>query len=145
MGLFSGEKKSVHQAVDCIIGSKAKFKGELTSQGSVCINGQVEGKINVTSELIIAPGSSVVGEVKGETVTVSGKVEGNIVATNVLEITQSGRVHGDLIGGKIIIDEGSSYSGRVKVDAGSLPPEDKIEEPVLMAEEIVPEPQTAML
>lgn len=107
-----------HGAFDTIIGGKARFKGELNSGGAVCVNGEFEGKLSAKGELLIAPGSKIIGDVSGGNVTVSGKVEGNITAAHALEITKTGRVHGDLIGGKIVIEEGSSYRGKVKVEAG---------------------------
>lgn len=149
MGFFSLEKKPVGEgAFETIIGEKARFKGELSSPGSVSISGGFEGKISVEGDLIIAPGSKIAGEVRGGTVVVSGRVDGNITALHTLEITRSGRVHGDLTGGKIVIEEGSSYRGKVKVETGreeELVEEEKeevkvikaIEEPVA---EIQPQP-----
>ena len=116
MGIFGAEKKPIIGGpVDSIIGEKAKFKGEIISSASISINGEFEGKVITESEVILAAGSKVVGDVQAGGVIVSGKVDGNIVASHTLEITKSGRVHGDLTGGKIIIEEGSSYSGRVRV------------------------------
>jgi len=116
MGMFSGENKQVvHGAVDSIIGSKAKFKGELISSGAVSVNGEFEGKISTKGEVIVSRGSKVLGDIEASSVIVSGKVNGNISASQQLEIAKTGRVHGDLIGGRITIEEGSSYRGRVKV------------------------------
>ena len=118
MGFFGIEKKEIMQeAVDTIIGAKAKFKGELISSGAVSVNGEFEGKLSAEGDVIIARGSKVVGEVQGGSVVVSGRIDGNIFASQSLEITKNGRVHGDLVGGKIIIEEGSSYCGKVKVEA----------------------------
>jgi cytoskeletal protein CcmA (bactofilin family) len=65
-------------------------------------------------------------------------VDGNITAVHTLEITRSGRVHGDLTGGKIVIEEGSSYRGKVKVETGreeELVEEEKEELKVIKAME----------
>lgn len=126
MGLFGIEmekKQNAEGAFDTIIGEKAKFKGELSSSGAVRVNGQFEGKLTASGELIIAPGSKITGDVRGGSVIVSGKVDGNITASHSLEITKSGRVHGDLAGGKIIIEEGSSYRGKVRVESSAGPSE----------------------
>ena len=120
MGLFGIElekKPMAEGAFETIIGSRAKFKGELVSAGAVSLNGEFEGKLTAEGDLIIAPGSKIVGDVKGGNVIVSGKVDGNITAVHTLEINKSGRVHGDLAGGKIIIEEGSSYRGKVRVES----------------------------
>ncbi len=118
MGMFSGEGKPHNPgAVDSLIGEKAKFKGEITTSGSISINGEFEGKLVSQGEVILGSNSKVSGTVQGGTVVVSGKVEGNIIAAQHLEITKSGKVNGDLTGGRIIIEDGASYRGRVKVQA----------------------------
>lgn len=131
MGIFSGENKPqvAHGPVDSIIGSKAKFKGELISSGAVSVNGEFEGKISTKGEVIVARGSKVLGDIEAGSVIVSGKVNGNITADHQLEIAKTGRVHGDLVGGRITIEEGSSYRGRVKVaGAKEEVEEDEVEE-----------------
>jgi len=118
MGIFSAEKKlGEAAAVDTIFGSKARFKGELVSAGSVNINGEFEGRIESKGEVIISRGSKIIGDVVAANITISGRVDGNILASQSLEITRSGRVNGDIAGGKIIIEEGSTYRGRVNVNA----------------------------
>ncbi|NQT30288.1 MAG: polymer-forming cytoskeletal protein [Candidatus Saganbacteria bacterium] len=129
MGIFGIEKKMLeHEAVDTIIGGKAKFKGELNSAGAVSVNGHFEGKLNAGGDVIISRGSKIAGDIKGKTVIVSGNVDGNISASHSLEITKNGRVHGDLIGGKIIIEEGSSYRGKVRVESSGGEEKDEQEE-----------------
>ncbi|MEA3493966.1 MAG: polymer-forming cytoskeletal protein [Candidatus Margulisiibacteriota bacterium] len=127
MGMFGGEKKSViHGAVDSVIGERAKFKGELVTPGAVSVNGGFEGKLSSEGEVIIGRGSKILGDVEGSHVVVSGKVNGNITALQSLEITKSGRVNGDLTGGRISIEEGSSYRGRVRVETGKSEIEEEI-------------------
>jgi cytoskeletal protein CcmA (bactofilin family) len=116
--MFSAENKPhAPGPVDTIIGEKAKFKGEVASSGSLSINGEFDGKLVSQGEVIIGLTSKVTGTVHAGSVVVSGKVEGNITATHSLEITKSGKVHGDLTGGRIVIEDGASYRGRVQVKA----------------------------
>ena len=132
MGIFNVEKKSLTQgAVDTIIGERATIKGEITTAGSLSINGQFEGKLVVDGEVIIAPAGKIVGDIRGGVVIVSGQVDGNIYATERVEVIKSGKVHGDLTGGKIIIEEGATYSGKVTVEGVGV----KVEE---LASESVP-------
>jgi len=129
MGMFKGENKTITQgAVGSVIGEKAKFKGELITEGAVSINGQFEGKLVSDGEIIIGRSSKVIGDVEGGNVVVSGKVSGNIVAVQSLEITKTGKVDGDLAGGRITIEEGSSYQGRVKVNAAEVDEEIVVED-----------------
>lgn len=109
------KRGAIQEGMDSLIGQKAKFRGELTTKGSINISGDFEGSIRAEGEVVISGGGKITGEVFGGNVVVSGLVQGDITASQVLEITRSGRVHGDLTGGRIIIEEGSSYQGKVKV------------------------------
>ena len=86
-------------------------------------------------EIIVGRNSKVTGGIDGGTVVVSGKVEGNISATQNLEITKSGRVHGDLSGGRIVIEEGASYRGKVSVQATEEETEEEEEETEIVEEQ----------
>ena len=138
MALFNKKEGSntkrgaIPEGMDSFIGQKARFKGELTTQGSININGEFEGTIRGEGEVVISRGGKIIGEVFGGNVVVSGFVQGNITAAQILEITRSGRVHGDLSGGRIIIEEGSSYHGKVKVNSAST--EVGMEESALISE-----------
>jgi len=120
MAMFSKDKRSpiLGGGLDSIIGENARLKGELISKGSINVAGEFEGTIKVDGEVIISPSGKVVGELHGLTVSVSGRVDGNIYAKETLEICKTGRVNGDMSGGRIIIEEGAAYHGRVKVESG---------------------------
>ncbi|PIS29021.1 hypothetical protein COT42_06435 [Candidatus Saganbacteria bacterium CG08_land_8_20_14_0_20_45_16] len=115
MSLFNLDKKLGDQGMDTIIGEKASLKGELFSSGTINLFGEFEGRVVTKGDVIVSQRSKVIGNIECANIIVSGRVDGNIAASHCLEITKSGRVHGDLKGGKIIIEEGSSYRGRVSV------------------------------
>jgi cytoskeletal protein CcmA (bactofilin family) len=120
MGMFSAAKRApiIGSGMDSVIGENARLKGELVSKGSVNLAGEFEGAVKADGEVIVATSGKVVGELHGATVSVSGRVDGNIYARETLEICKTGRVNGDMTGGRIVIEEGAAYHGRVKVEAG---------------------------
>jgi len=113
------------QGVGSVLSVDAKFRGELSTEGSISINGQFEGKLIAKEEVVISPSGHVIGEVFGRSVIISGKVDGHIHARENLELLKTGRVHGDISGGSIVLEEGSIYQGKVKVASA---PEEKGEE-----------------
>ncbi len=130
MAIFqSGKAKRpvLSEGIDSVIGKRARFKGEISSSGSINITGTFEGKLAADGEVIVSQGGKVEGEITGGQVSVSGEVDGNITAGETLEICKSGRVHGDLFGGKIVIEEGSSYQGKVRVHSAADNPPAAIE------------------
>jgi len=105
--------------ISSIIGEGTSFKGEISSAGSLQIAGEVIGCINVKGEVFIVGNGRVQGDINGGRVVVSGTVDGNIIAGKGLEILKNGKVNGEITCDKLIIEEGSSYQGKVNV-AGVL-------------------------
>ncbi len=119
MGMFTSTGSKMREGIGSVIGEKTKIKGEFITEGSVHVDGEFEGVLKAGREVVVASGAKVVGEVEGGTVIISGQVDGNIRAKETLEIAKTGKVNGDLSGARIVIEEGSTYHGRVNVEAGS--------------------------
>jgi cytoskeletal protein CcmA (bactofilin family) len=66
-----------------VIGSGLKIRGTVTADGTVEVNGQIEGDLQCTS-LIVSPNAQIVGTITAEQVVVDGKVEGPIQGGNVV-------------------------------------------------------------
>ena len=113
------------QGVGSVLSIDAKFRGELSTDGSISVNGQFEGKLIAKGEVVISPSGHVIGEVFARSVIISGKVDGHIHAKENIELLKTGRVHGDISGGSIVLEDGSFYQGKVKVASA---PEEKPEE-----------------
>ena len=58
-----------------VIGNGLKIVGDVTADGLVEVNGQVEGNLHCTS-LNVSPTAQIVGSVTAERVVVNGRVEG---------------------------------------------------------------------
>ena len=104
------------------------FKGDLTFEGTVRIDGRFEGNINSKDSLVIGENAVVDAEVHVGRVIISGRVSGNIAAQDAVEINSKAQVHGNikLSGNKLVIHEGAVFSGGCEM--GAL---DTLEEPPL--------------
>jgi cytoskeletal protein CcmA (bactofilin family) len=121
MGMFNNKGlASMREGIGSVIGENAKMKGEFTTSGSVNIDGEFEGSIKAGREVVVSPAGKVSGEIEGSSIIISGRVDGNLRAKETLEIAKTGKVNGDLTGAKIVIEEGSSYHGRVNVEASGV-------------------------
>ena len=105
-----------NEIVTTIIGKDTEFKGTMHSQGSIRIEGKLEGEINSQGEVYIGEESKVKANIFGKNVIIAGEVVGNIEAVNGLEICSSGRVYGNISGDRLVIEEGSVYKGKVNMD-----------------------------
>lgn len=104
------------------------FKGDLTFEGRVRIDGRFEGNINSKDSLEIGENAVVDAEIHVGKIIISGRVSGNISAAESVEINSKAQVHGNikLSGNKLVIHEGAVFSGGCEM--GSL---DTLEQPPL--------------
>lgn len=92
-----------------------KVTGEIESDGTITIEGRLEGVIRGSSQVVVAPGGGVVGDVSGREVVVSGRVEGDIAAVERIELKPGGVVQGDVSAPRIVVHEGGEVNGRFKM------------------------------
>jgi len=115
------------QEFPTIIGPDASFKGELTFEKGLRLQGKLEGKITTAGRLHIAREAKMAADVDAGAIIVEGDVRGNLTASDRIELKQTARYEGDLMTAKLVVDEGAVFSGHVTVgpDAvkgGSKPP-----------------------
>ncbi len=95
-----------------VIGQGTVVNGDINSESSIRIEGEVIGKINSKDTVIIHNNGKVKAEIRAQQVIISGEVQGNIYATERLEITASGKVIGDITAPRVSIAEGVVFEGK---------------------------------
>lgn len=98
-----------------VIGPDASFKGELTFEKGLRLQGRFEGKINTPGRLHIAREAKLQADVDGGAIIVEGDVKGNLVASDRIDLKASARYEGDLRSSKLTVEEGAVFSGQVTV------------------------------
>lgn len=111
----SGKKSPNGERVDTLIGKGTYVEGTISAEGTVRIDGKVQGGINITGNVIIGEEGAVKGNIKAENAYIAGIVEGNITATSQLHITHTAKLVGDISVKSIIIDEGAIFIGNSKI------------------------------
>src|SRR5262245_49944609 len=84
--------------------------GNVSSDGAVQVNGQIDGDLNCAS-ITVSPKALINGGVKARSVVVKGKVEGPIVGQEVLLKSQA-FVNGDIQDSTLLIQPGAPFEGR---------------------------------
>ncbi len=103
------------QEFPTILGPDASFKGELTFDKGMRLQGRFEGKINTPGRLHVAKEAKMVADVEAGSIIVEGEVEGNLSASDRVELKASTRYKGDLTAGKLVVEEGAAFVGHVSV------------------------------
>ena len=109
-----GEKRPVS-----ILGPTLKFKGDLTANEDLVIQGQVEGKINHSSNLTIGKQGKVKANVKAEHIAVEGTVEGDLEGRKAVIVKESANVTGNIVSPTVTLHEGSTFNGGIDMSAGA--------------------------
>jgi cytoskeletal protein CcmA (bactofilin family) len=103
------------------IGHSINIKGEVSSDESLRVDGQVRGQIHMRdAELTIGQSARVDADVRATRVLVLGTVRGNIAATSRVELGASSNVTGNVTAEIFVLVEGARFQGRVDMDRRTI-------------------------
>ncbi len=100
-----------------IIDQRMSIRGEIETDGTVRVEGKIEGTLHRAGTMIVTSHGGVVGDVEAGDVTVAGIVHGNVHATGRLEIEPGAEVHGSIRAQSMQLHEGATIHGQVSVGA----------------------------
>jgi cytoskeletal protein CcmA (bactofilin family) len=105
------------------VAAGSKIVGEITGSTALVVDGVVEGRVQLNSNLTVGTGGLVKGEVEARGVRIGGKVKGNIRGKEMIEILANGSVEGDVQSPRVVISDGAFFKGKVEmVDEGKASP-----------------------
>lgn len=119
MGLF-GARTPRQSSGYSVINDRLSIRGELDTDGTVRIDGRVEGPSHRAGTLIVGSGGYVVGDVEARDVVVAGMIQGNVHATGRIQIESGASVLGEIRANSMVLLEGATIHGQVSI--GTTPP-----------------------
>jgi cytoskeletal protein CcmA (bactofilin family) len=105
--------------VNSVIGPGAVFSGECSVDGTLRIDGEMEGTVKATKMVIIGRGGVVKGDIIVEATIVGGSVHGNISASQRVELQKGSSVEGDIRAAKLVVEEGTLFNGKCTMGSAS--------------------------
>jgi cytoskeletal protein CcmA (bactofilin family) len=99
-------------SAESVVGPSVKIQGDLNSEGSVRVEGQVTGKIKTAQMFQSAEGSKITADISAGSAEIGGDVKGNIRVASGLVLLGSARLTGDVTCGTLRVEEGAVWSGR---------------------------------
>jgi cytoskeletal protein CcmA (bactofilin family) len=100
-----------------LLGKSTDFKGIVSFDGTVRIDGRVEGEVHTTGTLIVGEHAVIEGIVSVGVLMNSGKINGTITAIEKIQILKPGVLVGDIRTPVIAIEEGSHFHGMCDMGA----------------------------
>lgn len=116
--MFNSGKRTTpidNEKIDTLIGKNTNMEGTVKAEGTIRIDGRVDGGLNITGNVIIGEESVIKGNIQADNAFIAGAVEGNVTATNQLHITHTAKLYGDIAVKSIVIDEGAVFVGNCKI------------------------------
>ena len=104
--------------INTILGKETSFKGVLTYEGTVKIDGKVEGEIIAKDTLIIGEDAEIHAEIRVGRLISRGKIKGNIFVKERAEFLAPAVVQGNIQTPIIVIEDGVTFDG--KCDMGTV-------------------------
>ena len=95
--------------------------GDLETEGVVRIEGRVRGNVKVGSQILVAQGATIEGDLHTQEAVIAGTVTGAIHASDRVELQATAVVAGDIHTARIAIVEGAKVAGEVKMDVADAP------------------------
>lgn len=108
--------------INAFLGEGTTFKGTLTFEGTVRIDGKLEGEIFTKDTLVVGEGAQVSAAIHAGTLVLSGTVRGNVTAERKVEIHAGGRLYGDIATPSLVIDEGVIFEGSCSMSRKAAEP-----------------------
>jgi cytoskeletal protein CcmA (bactofilin family) len=98
-----------------VLGPTLRFRGELSAQEDLIIQGSVEGSITHTQSLTVGTDGSMKGDIRARVIVIDGKVEGDLYATESVNIRATAKVKGNVFAPRVGITEGAFFQGQVEM------------------------------
>src|SRR6202035_1844563 len=93
----------------------SKETGEMGGATELLIDGEVEGRVKVESDVVVGPTGMVRGPIAARVVRVLGRVVGDVRGSERVEVEPGGTLEGDIAAPRVVIAEGAFFTGKVEM------------------------------
>jgi len=109
-----GEARPVRSKNVSVIGPTLVFKGELSADEDLVIEGDIEGTIaHHKKHLTIGKQGRVKADIHASSVIVEGRLLGDIHSEGVVSLANGADVMGNIYCGRIVMEDGARFKGRI--------------------------------
>jgi cytoskeletal protein CcmA (bactofilin family) len=101
-----------------IIGPGMRITGDIMSEGTVRIEGYVEGTVQSPRTVVLGKSGQLVGNIIAQEAVIGGRVQGTVVAEGRLELQSTAVIEGEIRARAqhFQLDEGARFNGQIRMD-----------------------------
>jgi len=103
--------KKKESSIKAYMGEYTVFKGALSFEGTVRIDGKFEGQVHTTDTLIIGETGDIAADIEAGMVICKGKIKGTIIAAQKIEMHASSKIMGNVQTPVLNIEPGAVLDG----------------------------------
>ena len=98
-----------------IIAQGTRIVGDCETDGTMRIEGTVEGKVRAAKAVVVGKDGVVKGDIATQDAVIGGHVTGTVVAESRLELQATCVIDGEIRARRIKLDEGGKVNGQVQM------------------------------
>lgn len=98
-------------AMQASLGPGSHVEGKLKFEGSVQVDGRVNGEIDAKDTVVVGEKAVVKAQVSAGTIIVKGNLTGDVVARKRIELQAPARLTGNITTPSLVIHEGVTFEG----------------------------------
>lgn len=101
------------EGVISIVGPGMRIKGDCETEGTLRIEGTVEGSVRAGKAVVVGKDGVVQGDIITQDAVIGGRVTGTVIAESRLELQATCVIDGEIRARRIKLDEGGKVNGKV--------------------------------
>jgi len=109
-------EQTTGEAAISLIAPGTKIVGDCETDGTIRVEGQVEGTLKAGKSIVVGRSGEVVGDIITQDCVVSGRVSGNVSAESRLELQSTCDIQGEIRSRRVQLDEGARFNGQVHME-----------------------------
>lgn len=102
-----------------LLDSQLSVQGDLDTEGSLRIDGELIGSIRRADTVVIGVGARMTGDIFAREVIIGGAVAGSVYASERVELQPTAIVNGGITTQVVLVQEGGVVNGRVEMQRQS--------------------------
>ena len=104
-----------------IIAQGTTIVGDIGSDAVIKVEGTIQGSVRAGSQLLVAHGAVIRGDVFAAEIVIGGEVHGSLHAEERVEIQAGALVNGDIRTQRIHVADGSRVNGQISMEPTGVP------------------------
>lgn len=108
------DASDAHEGVISIVGSGMRVIGDCEAEGTLRIEGRVEGTVRAGKAVVVGKDGVIVGDINTQDAVIGGRVNGTVTAESRLELQATCVVDGEIRARRIQLEEGGRVNGNVQ-------------------------------